>query len=142
MRRLALLAAVALAATACADGSGTDRSGPTAVAAPEVAVPVIATFEVAGGERFKALLTHADDIAVAQRLLAGEDAPGIPNGRLVRETGVNVDWSWSLDPNDIEFADATIEACDGLPSDVESGTLTGDRYCPWSAVVVAMDPAP
>ena len=137
MRRLATLVAVALVTTACAAGTGSDRSP-----APAATAPVIVTFEVAGGERFKALLRGSDDIAVAQRLLAGEDAPGIPNGRLMRETGVNVDWSWSLDPDDFAFADTTIEACDGLPSDVEAGILTADRYCPWSAVVVAVDPVP
>ena len=74
--------------------------------------------------------------------LANEEVPGIPNGLIVRETGVNEGWSWSLDPNDFEFADLTIEVCDGLPSDVESGDLTSDRYCPWSAVIVGLVPAP
>lgn len=137
MHRLALVAAVVLASAACATGQG-ERPSVT----PEIARPVVVTFEVAGGERFRALLTHADDIATATRLLAGQDAPAIPNGRLVRATGVNVGWSWSLDPDDFAFADTTIEACDGLPSDVEAGVLTGDRYCPWSATVVAIDPAP
>jgi hypothetical protein len=104
--------------------------------------PVVVTFEVAGGGRFRALLTEPADIAAARALLAGEDVPSIPNGRIVRETGVNSGWSWSLDPADIGFADATIEGCDGLPSDVEAGTVSGGRYCPWSATVVAIEPAP
>jgi hypothetical protein len=107
------------------------------------------TFEVVG-ERFKALLTDPADIAIARRLLAGDDAAcgsseeefcNIPNGRVVRETGVNEGYSWSLDPNDFEFASVTIEVCDGVPSDVEAGVMTGDRYCPWSAVVIGIDPA-
>ena len=98
------------------------------------------TFEVID-ERFKALLTEPSDIEVARRLLAGEDVPSIPNGRIVRETGVNEGYSWSLDSNDIEFTDVTIEVCDGLPSDVELGVVTGDRYCPWSAAVIGVDPA-
>jgi hypothetical protein len=36
----------------------------------------------------------------------------------------------------------TIEVCDGKPSDVEAGTITSDRFCPWSAEVVAVEPAP
>ena len=84
----------------------------------------------------------ADDVAAARRLLAGEDVPGIPNGRVIREPGVNVDWSWSLDPDDFEFADLTIEVCDGLPSEVEAGTLTSERYCPWSALAIEVAPAP
>jgi hypothetical protein len=35
----------------------------------------------------------------------------------------------------------TIEVCDGLPSHVQDGTLAGDRYCPWGAEVVDIEPA-
>lgn len=107
---------------------------------PDPNAPVVVTFEVVD-ERFKALLTDPADIDTARRLLAGEDVPSIPNGRVIRETGVNEGYSWSLDPNDIEFAEVTIEVCDGLPSDVETGVVTGDRYCPWSATVIGVDAA-
>ena len=30
----------------------------------------------------------------------------------------------------------TTEVCDGLPSYVEDGSLTGDYFCPWSAEIV------
>jgi hypothetical protein len=133
-----LSAVSALGLGACAGGSGQTPSP----SAPPPDGPVIVTFEVAGDERFKALLTEPADVAIARRLLVGEDAPGIPNGRVIRETGVNDGWSWSLDPDDIEFADVTIEVCDGVPSDVEDGLVTSDRYCPWSAVVVEIVPAP
>jgi hypothetical protein len=127
---LALLVPIAFAG--CGPGGPASPSGG----------PVVATFEVAGDERYRILLTDPVDIEVARRLLAGEDAPSIPNGRLLRgETGVNEGYSWSIDPSDVEFADVTIEVCDGLPSDVEGGILTGDRYCPWSAVVLALDAA-
>ncbi len=109
---------------------------------PDPQAPVVVTFQVAEDETFKVLLTDPADIAIARQLLAGEDAPGIPNGRVVRETGVNEGWTWSLDPADFEFADTTIEVCDGIPSDVEAGLVTSDRYCPWSALVTAVDPAP
>ncbi len=131
-RRVVLAALVGtLALGACGGGNG-NSGGPSD--------PVVVTFEVVE-ERFKALLTEPADIDTARRLLAGEDVPSIPNGRVVRETGVNVGFSWSLDPNDIEFAEVTVEVCDGLPSDVENGVVTGDRYCPWSAVVLAVEPA-
>jgi hypothetical protein len=131
-RRAAVLAVAlapfALAACGAAGGS------------PNPNAPVVVTFEVVD-ERFKALLTDPADIDIARSLLAGEDVPSIPNGRIVRETGVNEGYSWSLDPNDIEFADVTTEVCDGLPSDVETGVVTGDRYCPWAATVIGVDPA-
>jgi hypothetical protein len=131
-RSLGVAIVVATAAGACGAPGSTS---------PQSSGPVVVTFEVVD-ERFKALLTEPADIEIARRLLAGEDAPSIPNGRVVRETGANTGYSWSLDPNDIEFADVTVEACDGLPSDVEDDTISGDRYCPWSATVLAIDPAP
>jgi hypothetical protein len=102
---------------------------------------VIATFQV-GDEQYRVRIIDPDQLAIARRLLAGKEAPSIPNGRIVRGvTGVNSGWSWHIDPRDFEFADVTIELCDGLPSYVEDGTLTGDRFCPWSAVVVDLQPA-
>jgi hypothetical protein len=135
--RLIGLATVVLLAAACA--SGDDPSGD-----PEVpGGSVVVTFEVAGGERFKVLLTDQADIDIADRLVAGEDAPSIPNGRVIRdEPGINEPWTWSLDPADFEFADVTIEVCDGIPSDVEAGLVTSDRYCPWSAVIADVQPVP
>ncbi len=139
MRRSGVVLATMLAIllAACGTGSG----GSSSPSEPPPDAPIIVTFEVVD-EQFKALLTQPDDIAVARRLLLGEDAPGIPNGRVIRETGVNDGWSWSLDPDDIEFAELTIEVCDGLPSHVEDGTVTSDRYCPWSALVVEIVAAP
>ncbi len=64
----------------------------------------------------------------------------IPNGVVVRDDpGVNAPWSWHIDPATLEFADNTIEVCDGLPSYVEDEIVTSDRYCPWSAKIVSID---
>ena len=129
----AVAATLTIAAAACF---------PAASAPPSASGAIIVTFEVNEGERFRVLLTDPVDQAGATRLLAGFDGPDIPNGRILRVTGVNEGWSWSMDPNDFEFADLTTEVCDGNPSDVESGSLTSDRYCPWSARVVEIEPAP
>jgi hypothetical protein len=102
----------------------------------------VVEFTVAGGETFKVLLTDPDDIKIAEQLVAGDDVPSIPNGRIVRETGVNEGYTWSLDPADFEFAEVTIEVCDGTPTDVEQGLVTSDRYCPWSALISDIGPAP
>jgi hypothetical protein len=52
---------------------------------------------------------------------------------------VNTGWSWHL--VDVEFADATIELCDGRPSDVEKDgpAYGGGRYCPWGATITAIE---
>jgi hypothetical protein len=115
---------------------------PPSAPSPTPSTAVVATFEVNEGERFRVLLVDPADQDAAARLLDGVEGPDIPNGRIVRETGVNEGWSWSIDPFDFEFAELTTEVCDGNPSDVESGELTSDRYCPWSARVVEIEPAP
>jgi hypothetical protein len=136
-RRVLRQAALAVVAGCGLLGCG----GSGGSSAPTATTPVVVTFEV-DDERFKALLTDSADIDIARHLLAGDDVPSIPNGKVIRETGVNTGYAWSMDPNDIEFVDVTDEVCDGVPSEVETGQVTGDRFCPTSAVVVAIDPAP
>jgi len=149
-RRSALAAGLAalLAVAGCTAPAPTPEpqptsSAPSVAASPTADAGVVVTFLVAGSERYRIRLIHQDDIEIARRLLAGEEAPGIPNGRLMRGvTDVTVGHAWSIDPDDVEFADSTIELCDGLPSQIDRGEFSVDRYCPWSAKVVAIDPAP
>ena len=134
LRVLAMSAVAASIAAGCSAAAG----GSSATAVPAHA---IVTFEVED-ERFKVELRTADLVAHAQELLAGQDVPSIPVGTVVRDDpGPNAPWSWHLDPATIRFADATIEGCDALPSEV-AADLDGNRYCPWSATVVAVDGAP
>lgn len=99
----------------------------------------VATFQVVG-EQYKIELATPELVAHAEALLAGEDVASIPLGRVVRDDpGVNAPWSWHIDPATLEFADVTIEVCDGLPSYVEDETVTSPDYCPWSAKVIAID---
>ena len=101
---------------------------------------VIVTFRVADKEQYKIQLTDPADIETARQLLAGEEAPKIPNGKVVfGDPGVNKGYSWHIDPETLEFADMTTEVCDGLPSDVEQGIITSEYYCPWVAEVIALD---
>ena len=148
--RLMKLLPLALLLVACSTAapcpSPTPSPSPTATPTPSptasptpAAVGLVATFQVVD-EQYSILLIDPDDIAIAQRLLAGDDtAPRIPNGLIVRgDASVNEGWSWSIDPHSLEFADMTTEVCDGLPSYVEDGSLTGDYFCPWSADIVAL----
>jgi hypothetical protein len=135
------LANVTFSAPAGADGEFSVRV--PMLAADSVPGEAIATFRVGEFETYRIRLTEPDDIWIAHRWLAGELEPTpIPNGLVVRgETDVNEGYSWHIDPNDIEFADFTIELCDGLPSDVEAGTITSDRFCPWSAEIESIEEA-
>jgi hypothetical protein len=123
-----------LAVAACSDDGPADAPSTTVSGNP------IATFEVAGGETFRVELATPELQDHANRLLAGEQISAIPLGTVVRDDpGPNSPWSWHLDPATFEFAFATTEVCDGVPSDVENGTITSDQYCPWSAKVTAVD---
>jgi hypothetical protein len=131
---IGMLAALSALLAACGSASST----------PPLTVPndVVVTVRVADAEEYCIRLTNADDIAIARKLLVGEAAPHIPNGQVVRgEPDVNVRYSWHIDPASVEFADTATEVCDGRPSDVEQRVITSDRYCPWSAKVVAIAPA-
>ena len=137
-RIITFVLAVWLSGTLAACGSGVPAGQPAPTPSG-----VVVTLRVADAEEYRIRLTDSDDIAIAQKLLAGAVAPRIPNGRVVRgNPDVNVGYSWHIDPASVEFADTTTEVCDGRPSDVEKGTITSEWYCPWSAQVVAIAPAP
>ena len=109
------------------------------LAAPDSADGIVVTFRVADQE-YKIRLTDPADLDIARQLLAGEEAPSIPNGVVVRgETDVNEGYSWHIDQASVEFADVTMEVCDGRPSDVEQDLIPSDRYCSWDASVIAIE---
>lgn len=140
----AALAVVVAACSAAASPSPSPSAPPSANPSPSSgAGAVVVTIRVID-ETYRILMTDPVDIAVARDLLAGKEGPRIPNGKVVRgdDGGVNTGYSWHIDPADVDWADVTIEVCDGKPSHVEAGTITSDRFCPWSAEVVAVEPAP
>jgi hypothetical protein len=96
----------------------------------------VVTFAVAN-ETFRVALASADQVASARAAQNGGPAR-IPSGRIVAGPEVNAGWNWHLE--DVTFAEAAIELCDGRPSDVErQGTGFGaGRFCPWSATVIAI----
>lgn len=98
----------------------------------------VATIRVSD-ETFRVTLATAAQVQAARNAQAGGRAR-IPNGRIVAGTDANAGWSWHLE--DVEFAEAAIELCDGKPSDVERAGVTygGGRFCPWNATVIAIEP--
>ena len=113
--------------------AGCAPSGP-----PPLKHPIV-VFQVAGDETYKIELITPALVKHAEQLLKGEEVAAIPLGRVVRTPGVNEPWSWHIDPTTLEFADITIEVCDGLPSYVEDRTVTSPDYCPWSAKVIKIE---
>ena len=100
----------------------------------------VVTFEVAEQGTYKIELITPEQIEHVKKLMAGSEEGRIPVGTIVRDDpSVNAPWSWHIDPTTLEFADATIEVCDGLPEYVEDGTLTSDTYCPWLAVPIKLE---
>jgi len=126
-RRPAALAAALLLVAAGLAGC----SSPT-----EPSERALVTFRV-GAEQFRVQLNSQEQVDAARRAQQGGRAR-IPSGRIVPGTSENTGWSWHLE--DVNFAEVTIELCDGLPSDVERGSVQfgGGRFCPWSASVISI----
>ena len=96
--------------------AGCADDGPDSSPATTAGGNPVATFQVVD-ETFKVELATPELADHARRLLAGEELAAIPLGTVVRDDpGVNAPWSWHIDPATLEFADMTIEVCDGLPS--------------------------
>lgn len=124
-RSLAILAVTALTLTAAG------CTGPK---------PTVAVFEVSGGEQFTIELATPELVEHAQGLLAGENLATVPSGEVVPgKSSVNEPWSWHIDPATLEFTNVTVESCDGSPQHVEDDISAFERFCPWSARVVAVE---
>ena len=88
-------------------------------------------------------ITDGPFIDHAKELLAGAPFQLPIFGRLLDGRTVDPQWTWHVDPGLVDFADAAIEVCDGLPSHIEADKeywlQSVGLYCPWSAVVTGVD---
>lgn len=103
----------------------------------------VAVIDVSG-EVYRIELTTPAALEGARALLAGTSAAAIPNGIVVYgDQGRNAPWSWHIDPATLEWAEMATEVCDGRPTQLQDGVFTFERFCPWSAQVLAIvgDPA-
>lgn len=103
-----------------------------------------ADFEVEGdgwGECFVVRLQDPARIAQARLLLSRPDTAYILVGKLARtdggfnQCGSHV-WNWHIPVDSVDFAEMSIELCDGRPSYIEQNLSywidTVGRFCPWS----------
>ena len=126
MRKVLVAALAALSLAACNDDSTEPANGPVFVIE-------------AAGQEFKVLIGSSTVAAQARQLIGSNQSINI-NGEIARGNGgFNTGYSWHLKPNTVEFADMTIEVCDGEPSFVEENVDyfvdTVKRYCPWGIKV-------
>lgn len=101
---------------------------------------LLAVFRVAGTEYFSAQITDPVGMQQAIDLWTGASTANIPNGALICEPAdYNCGYTWHLDPADIQFADFTIELCDGTPSYLEDHCAEfGARYCTWAGELIEL----
>ncbi len=142
------------AENACADGTFGDGSGtPDPRDLIDATLPpVCACSGLTGGalirfgivsESLTAWVTNGPFIDRAKELLAtgGRQVPIF--GTLLDGRACDPQWTWHTDPQNVSFADAATELCDGLPSHIEADKTywleTVGSYCPWAAVVTAVD---
>lgn len=94
-------------------------------------------------ESLTAWVTNGPFIDRAKELLAAGTHQIPIFGTLLDGRTVDPQWTWHVDPQNVSFADAAVEVCDGLPSHIEGSKAywlgTVGSYCPWSAVVNAVD---
>jgi glucose/arabinose dehydrogenase len=100
------------------------------------------SFRIAG-ESLAVWVTNDAFIDRAAELLASGGRRIPVFGTLLDGRDCDARWTWHVDPDDVSFADAAIELCDGLPSHIESNKTywlkTVGSFCPWSAEVAAVD---
>jgi hypothetical protein len=131
-------------ADASPGAGGSDSGGPDGGQAglncPMPTDGLFAVFRVADTEYFSAQITDPVGMQQAIDLWTGASTANIPNGALVCEPAdYNCGYNWHLDPADIQFADVTIEVCDGTPSYLEDHCADfGARYCTWAAELIEL----
>ena len=98
-------------------------------------------FEIAG-DTLRVWIENEAFVTEAERLLDANETRVPVFDTLVDGQGCDPQWSWHPDPSDVDFADFTIELCDGTPSYIEENKAewldTVGSYCPWSARVTAV----
>jgi hypothetical protein len=102
------------------------------------------TFQIAGEESFTTWTTNDAFIETAQaHLAAGTTQIPVFDDVIAGTDCADPQWSWHVDPAAVSWADVTIELCDARPSYIEANLdawiAEVGQWCPWSAVVTAVD---
>jgi len=131
-----------LASLLSAVGIG-DCCGTSVPVCPERENGAEITFLIAGAEEITLWITNDAFIDEAINLM-GTGETRVPNFLEVvpAPSCVDTDYTWHVDPQEVEWADVTIELCDGRPSYIEENLCSWidevGGWCPWSAEVVSV----
>jgi len=95
-----------------------------------------------GAEMLRVWIEDDAFIEEAERLLQAHEMRVPVFNTLLDGRDCDEQWTWHPDPADVEFADFTIELCDGTPSYIEENKdewlSDVGQFCPWSAEVRAV----
>ena len=95
----------------------------------------------------------AGALTSAEQYLATGQGPRIPAGPIVRGAGVDERYPYHFIPDSVRLVEVAIELCDGAPMLTQGEVnefmraVTGEpfpvsgRWCPWSAVPIAVERA-
>ncbi len=91
-------------------------------------------------------LTDSDKISTARTILKNNEKKIVTGVVAFSWGGFNVDlqnkrlWTWHLASKSVQFADFTVELCDGTPQFVEENVFewihSQTRFCPWSWTLI------
>jgi hypothetical protein len=133
--KFALVTATLVAALAATTTTAVAAQTPAAAPAKRSA---IVTFRVGDTDKMRVRFTDAADIATAKAQLNVERPEKHPHGEIVwGSTDVNTGHSWHL--RNAHLVDISMELCDGELDKIVQRTWNVPTYCPWNAVVVAVD---
>jgi hypothetical protein len=137
-RTAGLLAALGTVGILAAGTTSAGAATTTAVAPVIVTVRADSGDSPTGFETFKMKLTDPAVIADARANMAGQTS-AFPVGNLAKGTAENTGFTWHL--VNVQFAEMTIELCDGTPTYVENHQSEFRTYCPWVSKVIAINNA-
>jgi hypothetical protein len=124
-----------------ADSGGSGGAGGAGELCEDYTDGAFVEFEIVK-ETFRVWIENAAFITEAERLLAAGETRVPVFETLIDGTGCDPQWSWHADPDDVSFADFTIELCDAVPSYIEENKDDWfdqvGSWCPWSARVTAV----
>ncbi len=129
MRLGALALAATLALAACSDPRPTEPDAETAVflAIADSCPPVNGI-----AERFRFMTRDPQVIAQSTARIGNPEEIWVTGVFRTGDGGFNAPWHWHHDPDSVELAEVTIEACQGCPSLVETNLdywTNFGRYC-------------